>query len=241
LAERLQKYLASCGVASRRKSEDLVREGRVRVNGKTVNEMGVVIEPGVDEVTLDGVSIRPALAGNVYYMLHKPRGYLVSASDPFGRRTIYELLQHLQQRVFPVGRLDLDSEGLLLLTNDGDLSHRMMHPRYGIEKEYEVWVSGEPGDEQVALLETGVQIEGRITSPARLYRAGVKDGICQMRIIISEGRKRQVRQMFAAVGHPVIRLRRIREGSLRLGSLPLGKVRPLTEDEISAVRSEVGL
>lgn len=238
---RLQKYLADCGVASRRKSEELIVNGRVRVNGQLATELGTRVNPEVDVVALDGAPVTAPKSGHVYYLFNKPRGYLVSASDPFGRKTIFDLLGGIPERVIPVGRLDLDSEGLLLLTNDGELAHRLMHPKFRIEKEYEVVTEGKLTPEAVRRLEVGVEIEGGKTQPAEVSVLSSEPDQTRARIVIREGRKRQVRQMFAAVGHPVRQLRRIREGKLQLGSIPKGKFRPLADGEIAELKKEAGL
>lgn len=236
---RLQKFMAACGVASRRRCEELIAEGRVRVNGALVTEPGTRVTPGSDRVTLDGAPVEPRSSGLVYYMFHKPRGCVVTARDPQGRPTIYDFLDSIPERVVPVGRLDLDSEGLLILTNDGELTHRLMHPRYGVEKEYHV-LTEEPVDEEaVRALREGVEIEGGRTGPARVRV--LSENRKRLSLTITEGRKRQVRQMIAAVGGHVVRLRRVREGRLKLGSLPPGQVRPLSRREVQQLRREVGL
>ncbi len=237
---RLQKFLAANGVASRRKCEELIAAGRVRVNGQIADQPGTTINPATDMVTLDGAPVT-AHTAPVYYILNKPRGYLVSASDPFGRKTIYDLLTHIGERVVPVGRLDLDSEGLLLLTNDGTLAHRLMHPSFKVEKEYEVEVEGALTEDAAAELEAGVEIEGGITAPAQVQIMRRSPGRTIARITITEGRKRQVRQMLAAVGHPVLTLKRLREGTLELGTLGIGKTRALTAEEVAKLQEEVGL
>lgn len=238
---RLQRYLAACGIGSRRQCEDIIRNGRVRVNGVVVDRMGVNILPGTDQVEVDGRVVHPQAEQHVYLMLHKPSGYIVTARDQRGRRTANELVQDATRRVFAVGRLDLDSEGLLLFTSDGDLAHRLMHPRYRVEKEYKVTVEGEVTQAACRRLRRGVMVEGRPTLPARVRVLSRENGTTTLTITISEGRKRQVREMMRRVGHPVIRLIRIREGALLLGDLPPGKWRPLTAEEIESLRSEVRL
>jgi pseudouridine synthase len=240
---RLQKYMASCGVAARRRCEEMIAAGRVSVNGTVVTGMGTKIDPHADVVTLDGARVSPPDAGLVYYMLHKPAGYLTAAADQRGRPTIYALLGHIPERVVPVGRLDKDSEGLLLLTNDGAAAHRLMHPRFRVEKEYEVEAAGALGEQARARLEQGVEVDGRLTQPARvrILGRGAAPGTTRARIVITEGRKRQVRKMFDAVGHAVRRLVRVREGCLRLGGLPAGETRPLTREEMRELRRELGL
>jgi 23S rRNA pseudouridine2605 synthase len=238
---RLQKYMAACGVAARRRCEEMIAAGRVCVNDAVVTEMGVKVDPHTDKVTLDGARVSPPAAGLVYFMFHKPRGYLTAAADQRGRPTIFALLGHISERVVPVGRLDMDSEGLLLLTNDGAAAHKLMHPRFRVEKEYEVEVRGALGEAERGQLEEGVEIDGSLTRPARVRVLGGGDApdSTRARIVITEGRKRQVRRMFDAVGHPVLRLIRVREGCLHLGDLPPGKTRPLSEAEVRELRREL--
>jgi 23S rRNA pseudouridine2605 synthase len=235
---RLQKYLAMSDVASRRHAEELIAEGRVQVNGVPTREMGVKVLPGTDSVMLDGKVVTPATR-KVYYMLNKPPGYLVTSVDGRGRATIYDLLGSIGVRVVPVGRLDLDSEGLLLLTNDGDLAYRLTHPKFEIEKEYEAWVRGKISKQSVEELRSGVELEDGRTQPAVVRVASRSEKESRLYIIIGEGRKRQVRRMLDAVGHRVERLRRVREGSLRLGPLARGEVRALTPIEVRRLLKEV--
>jgi len=235
--------MAACGIASRRNCDEMIAAGRVCLNGVTITRLGTTILPGIDKITLDDVAVVPPLAGHVYFMLHKPRGYLTTARDERGRPTIYSLLKGIRERVVPVGRLDLNSEGLLLLTNDGELAHKLMHPRFRIEKEYEVWVDGLIKDEALRQLREGVKFSGGRTRPAlvTLEMETVPSGRNQSHFFmtIREGRKRQVRLMCQAVGHHVCRLRRIREGCLNLGNLPYGKYRRLTTGEINALKAEI--
>jgi 23S rRNA pseudouridine2605 synthase len=240
-AERLQKFLARSGVASRRHAEALIQAGRVRVNGQAVTQLGTKVQPGQDEVRVDGRVVQLP-ADQVYLLLHKPAGVVTTASDPEGRQTVLDLLpQELQaQRVFPVGRLDLDSEGLLLLTNDGEFALHLTHPRYEQEKEYHALVQGRPAPAALDTLRRGVLLPGeaRPTAPARVkfLREG-NAGTSWIAVTLREGRKRQVRRMLAAVGHQVERLIRVRVGPLRLGDLPPGRWRALTADEVSRLRS----
>jgi 23S rRNA pseudouridine2605 synthase len=223
--ERLQKVLARAGFGSRRTCEDLIAAGRVSVNGE-VAILGQRVDPDVDRVDVDGVpaSVRDGL---VYYLLNKPRGVVTTASDPQRRPTVVELVP-LEPRVFSVGRLDADSEGLLLLTNDGDLTHRLTHPSFGIEKEYLVEVEGEPTPHALRCLRYGIELEDGVTAPARVGQVGANT----LRITIHEGRNRQVRRMCAAVGYPVLRLVRTRIGPLADRSLKPGQWRPLTQAEV---------
>ncbi len=241
-SERLQKFLARAGVASRRHAEELIRAGRVRVNGQPVTHLGTKINPAIDEIQVDGRPVRPSDA-SVYLALHKPAGVVSTASDPQGRQTVLDLLPATlrAKRVFPVGRLDLDSEGLLLLTNDGSFALRLTHPRYEQEKEYHALVQGQPSPDALTSLRRGLLLPGetRPTAPAqaRLLRA-LGDGTSWLSVTLHEGRKRQVRRMFAAVGHPVLRLIRVRVGPLRLGDLPPGHWRPLSAAEVRTLAGE---
>lgn len=238
---RVQAVLAAAGLGSRRACEDLIRAGRVAVNGTAV-ALGATADPDHDLITLDGqpVTVTPPL---VYLVLNKPPGYVTTASDEYGRPAVPDLLPPLPARVFPVGRLDLDSEGLLLLTNDGELAARLMHPRYGIEREYLVWVRDVPDAAALARLRDGVVLDGVLCRPRRvtLDRAHgiVNQGLLE--IVLVEGRKREVRRLFAAVGHQVTRLVRVRYGPVRLGDLKPGALRPLTSEQTAALRRMTGL
>jgi len=228
---RLQKYLAHCGVASRRAAEGLIVAGRVAVNGLSVQTLGSTVTPGQDTVTLDG---KPVVSQEepVYIMLHKPRGYVTTVSDELGRKTVMELLPEDIGRVYPVGRLDFDTEGLLLLTNDGALTHRLTHPSHEVSKTYLTKVRGIPSPEALKALRTGVILDGRKTHPAEVLVKHRDTNTAVLSITIHEGRNRQVRNMCAAVGHKVVYLRRVAEGSLRLGDLAVGNWRYLTPEEV---------
>jgi 23S rRNA pseudouridine2605 synthase len=225
--------LARAGVGSRRTCEDLIAAGRVEVNGETA-QLGRRVDVDHDRVTVDGVSIgvRPGL---VYYMVNKPAGVVSTASDPHARVTLTSLVP-ADPRVYPVGRLDADSEGIILLTNDGDLTYRLTHPSFGVEKEYLITVDGTPKPGAIRQLRDGVQLEDGLTAPARVSTLGPGS----LRITIHEGRNRQVRRMTEAVGHPVRRLVRTRIGPLRLGSLRPGDWRPLTVEEVRALERATG-
>ncbi|HSJ25864.1 MAG TPA: pseudouridine synthase [Longimicrobiales bacterium] len=227
---RLQKFLSQAGVASRRASEALITEGRVSVNGEVVTELGTKVDPDRDEVRLEGEIVRPAETG--WFALHKPRGYLSTRSDPGGRATLYDLLPPQLHGLFYVGRLDYDSEGLVLLTNDGDTAHRMLHPRYGVAREYEVELDRNAEPDLAARLLQGVELED---GPARAEEAR-QTGAKRLRLVLGEGRKREVRRMLTALGHDVRRLRRLRYGPIQLGSLAEGAWRPLTASELRALR-----
>lgn len=251
--ERLQKVLANAGVASRRAAEEMIAAGRVRVNGKVVTEMGQRADPRIDRIEVDGkllVEPRSAQPGQaqqlIYIVLNKPAGVVTTVKDTHGRTTVIDLLAEARLRerglrLYPVGRLDADTTGLLLLTNDGDLTFRMTHPRYGIEKEYRALVRGHPGPTVLEKLRTGVEIEGDTTAPALVEALGKRGEHTWLRVVIHEGHKRQVRLMAAAVSHPVIELQRVRFGSLSLGNLAVGKWRYLALHEAHALRKAVGL
>lgn len=232
--ERLQKVLAHAGVASRRRAEEMIVEGRVKVNGEVVTQLGSKVNPRRDIIQVDGQTIgRPEQP--VYLLLNKPRGVLSAAHDVRGRKTVVDLVQ-TRSRLYPVGRLDLDSEGLLLLTNDGALALRLAHPRYEHEKEYRVLVAGVPGEEALSRLRSGVGLEGGWTRPARVEVERVIGDSAWLRMVLREGRKRQIRRMLEAVGFQVLRLIRVRMGPLRLGNLAPGAYRPLTRSELAAIR-----
>jgi 23S rRNA pseudouridine2605 synthase len=224
---RLNAYVARAGVASRRKADELIKAGRVRVNGE-VGEVNTFVGTG-DRVELDGRRLEPQPLG--YVLLHKPQGVVTTASDPHGRPTVVDLVEH-GSRVVPVGRLDADTTGVLLLTNDGDLAHRLAHPRYGVEKVYEVEVEGEPGDDALRRLEQGLELEDGRTAPARARRLGPS----KVELALHEGRKHQVKRMLEAVGHPVRRLHRSRYAGLGLSGLEPGEWRELEPDEVEGLR-----
>jgi 23S rRNA pseudouridine2605 synthase len=240
--ERLQKVLAARGVASRRAAEELIVEGRVRVDGQVARELGTKVDPQRAEIRLDGkVLSRPRPR---YFVLNKPRGYLTTASDPEGRRTVYDLLAAGDQRdrVFPVGRLDMDSEGLLLLTNDGEFANRIAHPRYRIDKEYHALVTGYPSGAALDQIRRGgFMLDGGRTSPAQVEVLEQGGQTTLLRVVIHEGRRRQVRRIMEAIGHPVQRLRRVRLGPLTLAGLPAAGYRPLTAAELQRLRILVRL
>lgn len=231
---RLQKHLADCGIASRRKAEEIIAQGRITVDGQVVTAMGIRIDPSRQEVRLDGKPVTPRVA-LIYVLLNKPQGYVTTLSDPQGRPIVTSLLPEITTRLFPVGRLDLDTEGALILTNDGELAQKIQHPRYETTKTYEARVLGQPTSAQIRQLEQGIVVEGQKTAPARLQMLGRGHGASDIRITIHEGRKRQVRKMFQAVGHPVVHLKRIAYGNLFLDGLPLGHHRFLTADDLKKV------
>jgi 23S rRNA pseudouridine2605 synthase len=226
--QRLQKVLAQAGIGSRRACEELIAAGRVRVNGERAI-LGGKVDPETDLVEVDGAAVG-VREGLVHYLLNKPAGVVTTASDPQGRPTVVGLVPD-EPRVFPVGRLDADTEGLLVLTNDGELAHRLTHPSFGVDKEYLAEVEGTPSRGALRRLREGVELEDGPTVPATVSTAGPH----LLRITIHEGRNRQVRRMCAAVGHPVRRLVRVRIGPVTDHRLPPGEWRPLTQDEVRAL------
>jgi 23S rRNA pseudouridine2605 synthase len=235
----LNKYLALCGVASRRKAVDLIREGRVRVNGETVRKPEHRVRPGSDRVGLNGADLRPPKRFR-YVLINKPAGVLTTVSDERGRHSVLDLVPE-PRGLFPVGRLDKDTEGVLLLTNDGDLAFRLTHPRYGVEKVYDAWVSGMFDARSVRRLAHGVRIEGGavVCGHARVLHA--RPAQSRVRIRIHEGRKRQVRCMLQTVGYPVLRLERVDFAGLTVRGLKRGAWRPLKSNEVGALYRQVGL
>jgi len=232
---RVQKILAAAGLASRRAAEELIREGRVTVNGETI-EVGASADPQVDVVALDGERIRAEPLQ--YWALHKPRGVVTTLVDPEGRRSVKDLIPRTAGRVHPIGRLDRDSSGLLLLTNDGALTQRLLHPSHGGEKEYRVVVKGTLDEKAIGALRHGVMLDDGPSAPARVeqvrYDRDTDTTSCHL--VLTEGRKRQIRRAMLQIGHPVKRLARVRVGPIRLGRLAPGAARPLTADEIRALR-----
>ncbi len=223
---RLQKFLASAGIASRRKAEEYIAAGRVRVDGKINTAMGQQIIPGKNRVLFDNKEVS-GQERMVYILLNKPDGYVTTMSDPQGRPIVTSLLRGIKERVFPVGRLDLDTTGALLLTNDGELSQKILHPKYEVFKTYEAEVRGMPSLQEITSLEMGIILEGKMTAPATLKIKHRKTMSSVVTITIHEGRKRQVKKMFQAVGHPVLFLKRLSYGSLGLEGMPMGAFRIL--------------
>lgn len=225
----MQKFLAQAGVASRRKCEELITGGKVTVNGETVRELGTKVDPDRDLIMVDGQLLQKDRS--VYILLNKPRGVVTTASDPQGRKTVIDLID-VPQRVFPVGRLDMDTSGLLLLTNDGNLANGLMHPRHQVNKRYRTEVKGYISNEGLARLANGVQLEDGLTAPAEVNLLERTPDKSVFDIIIYEGRNRQVRRMCEAVGHPVLTLKRLQLAFLTLGNLRQGAWRNLTEQEV---------
>lgn len=247
---RLEKYIATSGIASRRAVKRAIREGRVTVNSIKVVIPGHPIDIERDSIEFEGKLVEP-LNERLYVMLNKPTGYVTTRNDERGRPTVMDLLGDLPKSIYPVGRLDLETEGLLLFTDDGNFANRMMHPSHEIEKTYSVWVTGVPSEWAINRLRKGVAIPSGTTSPARIKRLNIKhvtisigtkkqrrkEIISKFRVIIHEGKKRQVRLMFKTIGHRVLRLKRTRIGNLELGNLPQGQYRFLTPTEVANLQS----
>ncbi len=240
-AVRLQKILSAAGVASRRTAETLIVQGRVTVNGEVVTTLGAKADPERDEIRVDGRRVRTDIARRTY-LVYKPRGVVSTRADPRGRPTITDLLARagVGGYLYPVGRLDYDSEGLLIVTNDGALAARLTHPRFGVEREYRVKVRGVPDARALDRLRRGVVLDGRRTAPAEVRLvAAVKGGTrAVLAVTLREGRQRQIRRMCLQVGHPVLRLQRVRIGPIRDPHLKPGQVRPLTPRELARLRGE---
>jgi len=238
---RLQKLLSMAGVASRRAAETLILDGRVDVNGAVVTTLGSKADPTQDEIRVDGRRLRFDTRIR-YILLNKPRGYVTTRHDPEGRPTVLDLMRGVTEYVYPVGRLDYDSEGLLLLTSDGDLAAKLTHPRHAVERVYEAIVQGAPDEGALDRFRRGIVIDGERLQPAEVRRGTVvnKGGkqTTRLTITLREGRNRQVRRMCAAIGHPVRRLTRVRMGSIRLEDLPAGRWRDLTPREVSTLKQQ---
>ncbi len=234
MEERLQKILSAAGACSRRAAEEYIKTGRVTVNGETA-QLGQKADPEQDLITLDGKPIGAAPEEPLYFMLHKPVGYVTTLSDEQGRPSVADLIRDIPERVWPVGRLDQNSEGLLLLTNDGDVTHRLLHPSFRVEKEYHVWVTGSI-KRALPILRGPLKIDGELLAPAQIDVLEDEGDRGKLRFIIHQGKKRQVRRMCAAGSLKVLRLQRVREGNLLLGDLPMGKWRPLTADEVNYIK-----
>jgi len=231
---RLQKYLAACGVASRRRAEEMIQAGLVQVNGVTVREMGVQVGEG-DVVAVEGRPVAPE-TDKRYVLYYKPVGEVTTVSDPEGRPTVLDHFRDFPVRLYPVGRLDIDSEGLLLLTNDGDLTNRLTHPRHEVEKRYIARVSNQVGAAELTRLRAGVMLDGRKTAPAKVSVLREDPFSTDLLITLHEGRNRQIRRMVEAVGHQVVRLKRVQYGTVTLGNLQRGQWRELSPEEVASLR-----
>ena len=234
---RLNKFLAHAGVGSRRHCDELVAAGRVSIDGQPVRELGVQIDPAGHSITVDGRPVQPERG--VYWLVNKPRGYLCTNFDPAGRPLVVELVPHVPQRVYTVGRLDEDSEGLLLLTNDGELAFRLMHPRFGVEKTYEVLVAGNPSREDQEQLLRGVWLSDGHVHARRVKRLRRHGNSTWLQIVLAEGKNREIRRMLARLGHKVLHLQRVAIGPVQLGSLARGKARRMTGPELEALKRNV--
>lgn len=233
---RLQKYLAVSGVASRRNAEKMILDGRVAVNGMIVTEMGVQVDEAVDVVLVDGLPVHPETEKH-YIAYNKPLGEVTTVSDPEGRATVMDRFRDYPVRLFPVGRLDYDSEGILLLSNDGEMMNRVLHPSFEIKKLYLVRASNNVSDAEIFQMRKGVMIDGRMTSPAEVRLIRREAFYTDLLVTIHEGRNRQVRKMISAIGHQVVHLKRVQFGPVILGDLPSGMWRKLTEDEIKKLKA----
>ena len=236
---RLQKFLSEAGVASRRKAEEMIRNGAVKVNGH-VAQIGDSVDPKKDTITVKGKKVTKQ-SNMRYILLNKPRGYVTTTDDDLGRKCVLELVKDVKERIYPVGRLDRVSEGALIMTNDGALANAMMHPSKHVPKTYRVTVRPEPTSEQIDILSTGVELDGRLTAPAEVFIVAKEEGRAVLEIVLHEGRNRQIRRMCEAVNLEVARLRRIAVGSVKLGMLQTGQWRDLTPQEIEALFKAAGL
>lgn len=231
---RIQKFLSRAGVASRRKAEVMVLDGRVSVNGTVLTELGTPVDPTLDRVEVDGTPV--LLPEARWIRFHKPTGVLCTAVDTRGRRTIYDVLPDEYRSLRYVGRLDLETEGLLLLTNDGDVANRLQHPRHQVEREYEVRVQGVPSKKDLARLRAGVMLDDGLARPIRVESAAPGKGCGNLTLVMTEGRKREVRRLMYSVGYPVVTLRRVRFGPVKLGQLPPGEWETLSSPDVLALR-----
>jgi len=236
MAERLQKVMSEFGVASRRKCEEMIAAGKVKVNGRFITEQGCKVDIEKDIIEVDG-KILKSLDDKLYIILNKPVGCITSVKDQFGRPTVLDLLNGISIRVFPIGRLDYDTEGLIILTNDGDLTYKITHPKHNIDKTYRALVRGEVNQKDVMNFVMGIEIEDYVTAPAKLEIVKYSKGKSIIDITIHEGKNRQVRKMCSAMGHEVIRLKRIRIGEIGLGNLKIGEWRYLSNSEIKYLKN----
>jgi 23S rRNA pseudouridine2605 synthase len=236
--ERLQKILAEAGIASRRKCEEMISAGRVQVNGEVVKTLGVKADADHDEIQVDGQLINQQ--NKIYILLNKPKGVITSATDPEGRKVVTDFLRGIKERIYPIGRLDYDTEGLLLLTNDGEFAHLLTHPKHHVPRTYLVTVKGVPHGNLLEKLRSGVMLEEGLTSPAEVEYADIREEKNQTTITITiyEGRNRQVRRMFESISYPVVKLKRIQFGSVFLHGVARGTYRHLTKNEIDELRQD---
>jgi pseudouridine synthase len=237
--ERIQKILAKAGIASRREAERIVIEGRVMVNGKVVDKLGFKADPSKDHIKVDGKRL-VRLEPNVTLLLNKPRGYVSTVKDPEGRPTVMDLLKNVKWRVYPVGRLDFDAEGLLLLSNDGDLTNLLSHPKSSIPRIYLVKTRGIPEEERLTRLKNGVMLEDGKAQAVSVRILAQKEKNSWIQVVVTEGRNHLVKRMFSAIGHPVLKLKRVGFGPIQLRDLPIGQFRYLTREEIERVKATKG-
>ena len=235
---RINKFIASCGVASRRKAEEYILDGLVKVNGNVVTNLATDIDEKKDVVTLNEqkISINEE---NVYYILNKPKGYVTTLSDDKNRKSITDLISQVDRRIFPVGRLDYDSEGLLLLTNDGELTYKLTHPKFGIQKKYIVKIEGPIKESELAVLRAGVVIDGIRYAKCKVELQSYENNISRISVILTEGKNREIRRMFDAINHEVIFLKRVEFAGIKLGGLKRGEMRPLKPYEVEYLKSIV--
>lgn len=233
---RLNKYMALCGVASRRKSDELIKNKKVKVNGKIVEELGIDVDENQDKVEVNGKIIKLEQK-NVYILINKPEGYVTTVKDQFKRKTVLDLVKDVDERIYPIGRLDYETSGLLILTNDGDLTYRLTHPKHEVVKTYLARLKFVPDKIKIKQFESGLKIDEYVTAPAqfKVIKKEEKQSICEIKI--HEGKNRQVRKMCKAIGHPVLSLRRIAIGDIKLENLKVGKYRNLTQKEINYLKS----
>ena len=235
---RLEKFLAICGIASRRNSKRYIQAGRITVNDERIWAPGRHIVAERDTIKFDGNRVE-GVPQKIYLMLNKPTGYLTTRRDERGRPTVMELVRGVSQDIYPVGRLDLDTAGLLLMTNDGAFAYRLTHPSHEVKKTYIAKVERQPNQQAIQQLRDGIEIVGGFTAPAMVVQIGRKGELTEFKLVIHEGKKRQIRRMFKAVGHKVIELKRVQVGSLKLGQIPLGEYRMLTPAEVQSLQNDI--
>ncbi|MEG6568208.1 pseudouridine synthase [Thermoanaerobacterium thermosaccharolyticum] len=233
--ERLQKYLAECGIASRRKCEQLILDGKIKVNGTVIKNLGIKIDPDKDIVEYDG-RVVAKVQHNIYIMLNKPTGFITTVKDQFGRPSVLDIIK-IKDRIYPVGRLDCDTSGLLLLTNDGDIANKLMHPKQEIDKVYIAKIRGIPDDKDLDRFRNGLLLDNRLTAKAKIEILKKINNDALVKIVIHEGRNRQIRRMCELIGHPVMTLKRIKIGDLELGNLKVGQWRYLSGEEVQYLKN----
>lgn len=235
---RINKFIASCGVASRRKAENLIKEGRISVNDKVIFDLSIDVDPINDKVFFDGKEIKIENDEKIYILLNKPEGYIASVKDQFDRKSVLDIVK-IDKRIYPVGRLDYETSGLLLLTNDGDLTYKLTHPKHEVDKTYIASVRGIPTDDELRSFKNGLEIDHYISAKAKItvVKSDVKKNYSVCKVTIHEGHNRQVRKMLEKIGHPVMNLKRISMGSLSLNQLEVGQYRYLTEEEVRYLKN----